>query len=111
MLLIIVFLIILKTVTMNDFSHLVGGLDDRPKHLILKDQKYFKEEFEKLGIHNLPKNYEVIQGNVIPGADFSLLSKDPIIIKDIKYDIYLAADEENHRGIVYLHCLLDLEDY
>lgn len=111
MLLIIVFLIILKTVTMNDFSHLVGGLDDRPKHLILKDQKYFKEEFEKLGIHNLPKNYEVIQGNVIPGADFSSLSKDPVIIGEIKYDIYLAADEENHRGIVYLHCLLDLEDY
>jgi hypothetical protein len=94
----------------NDFSHLVGGFSERPKHLILKDQKYFKEELEKLGIHNLPKNYEVKEGNVIPGADFSSLSKDPIIIGGIKYDIYLAADEENHRGVVYLHCLLDLED-
>lgn len=79
--------------------------------LVRKPKPNFKEELEKLGIHNLPKNYDVEVGNVIPGADFSSLSKDPIIIGGIKYDIYLAADEENHRGIVYLHCLLDLEDH
>jgi hypothetical protein len=95
---------------MTDFTNLTGGFSEGQKHLTLKGQQYFKAELEKLGIHNLPKNYEVKEGNVIPGADFSSLSKDPIIIGGIKYDIYLAADEENHRGVVYLHCLLDLED-
>lgn len=80
--------------------------------LVRKPKLDFKEELKKLGVHNLPENYDLKVGSKLPSEsdEYSLLSIEIIQIENKNYNIYLAANETKHEGKIYLHYLGENED-
>lgn len=81
--------------------------------LVRKPKPDLKEELKKLGVHNLPENFELTVGSKPPSEsdEYSLLSTEIIQIENKNYHIYLAANETKHEGKIYLHYLGENEDH